>query len=469
MQNRELNIHSKKKSTSAILECFNRKSAVKYPFLYFALLMLMCLSLTLVYCIPSELMKTNIDSSFKTVIEEGTYPKSYIGEPFDNATVIKMLSTAAIDGSGNPFTAAMTAPLYSNSDLNLIHMYSISNESNTISYAKYWNGYLVFLKPLLIFLDIKQIRLLIQTVFYLLLAIVCILFGRRWGTPGIIASISMVISLSLVGSADAVATLPIAPSFIVAVLGSLWIASFVKDHGLQSTSSKSSLYFAFFLLGSITVFFDFLDNPILTYGFPIVTLIVLANRDTEKDGAITFSLLIRVVLLSLIFWTFGYGITWSIKWILASLASGQNMFHVAWESILFRTGIDNGDGSFTYGTPIFAATVMFSVLKFAMYLVYISIAILLCYYLFAIFLHIKQKNQQHRLNEMPRTIALCIVSLTPQLWFLIASNHTIIHGMISYRTQVITLFALFCAAGLAIKDIRARVIEHKQRMATPLS
>ena len=92
------------------------------------------------------------------------------GAHYDNYTTYHMLNIA-VQSVDNPFLDAVSSRLYQGSDPDDGLMHAIAGESNA-AYQRYWHGYVTFLRPLLVFFDIKQIRLICQTTFFVLLVAV---------------------------------------------------------------------------------------------------------------------------------------------------------------------------------------------------------------------------------------------------------------------------------------------------------
>lgn len=134
---------------------------------------LMCLAgyllLVLVYCLPTRNMEAHVQKSVHIFMKEGTYPwlTGIKTSQLDNFTDALMLLTASCPNEGNAWHAAVDTARYcvekKNPVESLISIYGESGvETVTQNYRNYWHGYLVFLKPLLMFFDYSEIRYLIM-------------------------------------------------------------------------------------------------------------------------------------------------------------------------------------------------------------------------------------------------------------------------------------------------------------------
>ena len=85
----------------------------------------------------------------------------------DNFTDALMLLTASHPNTGNVWKDAVCASRLEKEGANtkntLLYVYKDDGtDTYSISYARYWHGYLVFLKPLLLFFNYGQIRSLLM-------------------------------------------------------------------------------------------------------------------------------------------------------------------------------------------------------------------------------------------------------------------------------------------------------------------
>lgn len=89
------------------------------------------------------------------------------------------------------------------------------------SYARYWHGCLVLLKPLLTFFNAKQIRLIFQTTVLVLLGVVSMVLARRFRNLGFVVAIMLLIAYGAFCGMDAAATLPMFFSLALALCGAI--------------------------------------------------------------------------------------------------------------------------------------------------------------------------------------------------------------------------------------------------------
>ena len=400
------------------------KKSISMPVLALLLAGIFWGALILVFCIPVHLMKGNLLASEQIMESESAYPISYTtGISYDNFTVSIMLDEAATR-SGNPIKDSVEARYYYDPDIVSTIAHSINNETNT-SYSRYWHGYLVFLKPLLLFFNVHEIRLILQTALLVLLGLASIAFYRRWGAHGIFYAAALLLSMGLFGAADAAATLPIFSSFAIAAIGCFVLA-------WRDGWSDYDLRRFFFVIGAVTVYFDFLDNPVITLGLPLCVVLLLKYRSYKPRN------LAMTLVQAILFWGLGYGIPWVAKWILAAIVLGPSAFGDAVSQLLFRTGATNIDGMPQTSASSAIAKNIAVVGKLAPLMGILLAVMVACVLAAALRARGKQRAQVIALG-----CGVFLVAILPFAWYCGASNHSDIHaGFLTYRDLIVTLCAL---------------------------
>ena len=123
------------------------------------------LLLLAVYCIPARLVQDECYESLPVLLEEDTYPLDpYSGRKLDNYTDSTILLEVAYPGEESVLDQAVNVyterlELSSSPFKSFMSIYSETGESTApYEYARYWHGYLVFLRPLFAKLNYPQIR-----------------------------------------------------------------------------------------------------------------------------------------------------------------------------------------------------------------------------------------------------------------------------------------------------------------------
>ena len=184
------------------------KPALKYIVVYIILIVLFVVSLTISSLFPSEWIKENMAESANILELESNYKQvnvfyKGVAIPFDNYTDALMLNTAYSIDNARPLYSAFTArknyiPGETNTvieetvgELQVPSGYdkkdSVAELKDTVNgrvlesfeYGRYWHGYLVFLRPLLLIMDLGGIRILLQALIFILCISLIILIIKR--------------------------------------------------------------------------------------------------------------------------------------------------------------------------------------------------------------------------------------------------------------------------------------------------
>ena len=150
------------------------------------------------YALPGGPVRDHVYTSAQTIAEEGLYPEYFGFKLFqmDNYTDTVMLFEAASADEAPPLTAMMTNTAYNVDNFETLAedlQWYIEKDLSTgaqrtdapaltpFSYARYWHGYLIWLRPLLLVTDITGVRVVQYLVLAVLFAAVAVLLRRRCG------------------------------------------------------------------------------------------------------------------------------------------------------------------------------------------------------------------------------------------------------------------------------------------------
>lgn len=175
-----------------------RKLYFKFVMLIMSFIAAGILLLTAAYMLPTDRMKSHVADSDELFNYEGIYPQiiqGYKSSQLDNYTDGLMYATAIHPGSGKPLKDALRNARYEYEDTNMVQ--SLNDYANDVSakedlryemiYPRYWHGYLIFLKPLLFFFNVSEIRMINMVLqgglLLLLLFLVRRRMGERWQIP----------------------------------------------------------------------------------------------------------------------------------------------------------------------------------------------------------------------------------------------------------------------------------------------
>lgn len=276
-------------------------------------------------------------------------------------------------------------------------------------YGRYWHGNTFLTRYLLVFFDYISIRLLLYIITTLLSVWCAILLWRRasWQTAavvafGLAASYAFMMQFSM----------QFAPVLILALAGMIALV------GTRRAVSAERQSIAFFVIGSLTCYFDLLTAPMLTLGLMLVLQAALMPEGTLWQGW-------RCSLGSALLWAAGYVGTWVSKWIIATLFTSENVIADGIHNTLNRSDI----GDYSRWDAIMANL---DLLPWQ----FILIAVLLL-----VVLAVVRFNAQGWL----RAVQLLPIALLPWVWYFLAANHSYLHCWFTFRAQAVSIAAILLA------------------------
>ena len=379
--------------------------------------------------LPGEPVRRNLARSVPGLQQEGMYPEYFGFKLFqmDNYTDTIMLFEAASADETDPLTAAMTNTAY-----NIDNFSTLADDLGTylearaagtplpadlepFSYARYWHGYLIWLRPLLCLMPYAGVRV----VQYLALAaLFALVLAGLWRRAGPRVAVWFAVSQLAVAVFFVPHQVQFFTCFFIAYAGCAWVLARERD--------VWSLSVGLIVLGVATAFCDLLVTPILTLGLPMACwLLCVAQRLVASPRQCA------AVVAGSLCWGVGYGGCWALKWALAGLVTGQDVIGDALHQIGVRTTADTWHGieltwgnifQFVYDTlagrglfwPLVAACVL-------------AVA------LFAVCVRGR--------DALARALPLGLTALMAPAWLCLLRTHSIQHGWFTWRALAVALFA----------------------------
>ena len=137
-------------------------------------------------------------------------------------------------------------------------------DANKIDYARYWNGYLVYMKPLLLFFNVSEIRIINMILQLLLVCIVIIGLEKRLGFR---YALSFGATVAFMNPVALSASIQFYDVYYL-MLFQMIIVIYCEKY-LDKNKRKEKLLL---VSGILVAFFDFLTYPIVAFGFLIILL-----------------------------------------------------------------------------------------------------------------------------------------------------------------------------------------------------
>jgi len=387
-----------------------------------------------VYALPNERAVENIREALPLYEREGTYPSWALGEhsKLDNFTDAIML-LEIIHPTTDLIDAAMLNPRFvlpaEEKPVDaLIKILRGDTEglSETI-YPRYWHGYLVILKPLLLLMKANHARIFLAYGVFILFVAALLLCQKILGTPYALALAAAVMILNLVSVSMSFQFAPIYFITMTAIIFMLKKNRRLFDDGLY-------IYF-FAAVGILIAFFDFLTYPIFSVGMLLTFWYVLNRRELLKEK---LRAIFKMMTSLLIAWSVGYGGMWSGKWIVSQILTGYETFANAIHQVAVYSRVENDLANVGWQiTSLGAIQRNIAVLGHGPIRIFLFAAII-----FLLYLLISRRRSLSRRKILPYLFPAAL----PFVWYALASGHSHIHAFFTYRGLAATIFALACMA-----------------------
>lgn len=405
-------------------------------------LMAATILMLLINLLPEKAMKQHITESVKVMEQEQDYHEvipGMISSRLDNFTDSIMLVSSAhkaetglIDRTMNGYRVLYEGKTPSET----LAAYGTGEEGYSVSpYSRYWHGYQIVLKPLLLFFNYQEIRYLNMCLQFLLIIGIVIEMVKK--KMGIYIFSYMVMLFSLMPFSIGL-SLQFSSVFYITN-----IAVYVLLKWFEIIKEKKNFFLFFLIVGMLTSFMDLLTYPLVTLGIPLVFYFLLMEKKTLLYNVI------KTVKYSII-WAIGYIGMWSGKWIIGSILLRKNIITDAIDALLNRTSSETADASFTHWSVIEKNTgAMFSTPVKLLFLgtLLILLVVLIC------------KTIRDKKNYFANWHYLLIACM-PIAWYMVAANHSYMHFWFTYRELSILIFAVLIWESANVKQcIKANNME----------
>lgn len=287
------------------------------------------------------------------------------------------------------------------------------------SYARYWHGYLVILKPLLLLTSVNTLRLLNSAIQLLLIGCVIVGLCRRDASQ---LAMGFLLSLPFLFWVSTYASLSLSICFYIMVL------SLLIQLKWDSRLASKGLYGEFFLtIGMATSYFDFLTYPLVTLVFPLTLSLYLHGGDLGRR--------MRAVLGYSAQWFVGYMGLWASKWVLTDLLTGSSAIRDALNTLHTRTYCAEGHSRIDGFVSVIGKNIQPYGNWCFIGLVVIGLALLLR--------GVVRKEIKGR--KPVEFIPFILLALYPLIWFFVTQNHSEQHWQFTCRIFACSVFAVYAA------------------------
>ena len=380
---------------------------------------------------PREWIQKNTEESASILKSLGN-PSRVLNTLFDNDTDTLMINNAYSMDPNNTLESALLGrrnylpekqqtvyqDMYVESNMQTEENYIIqdqlirtvnNNISESFEYARYWHGYVAFLRPLLIFLNFNEIRALSTGLLAFLALIALMLLYKR-----IKFKYCFVIILALLCSEYFIMgfTLQGLMTFVISMISTIIICirfDKIKNIGLY-----------FFSIGMVTCYFDLLTHPLITLGIPMIIYLLIK----QEKGKISLKEAIKIIVKNTLLWGMGWIITNLTKWIIVDILYNRNLIYKSIMQFIFRSlgtseenlawymGLSNNWNWAFRHTLMFFTTLIF-------YVIYTLI-----------------RNYKNITINVKQAIPYLMIFM-PIAWFMVMVNHTWFHFLFSWRNLIL--------------------------------
>ena len=337
--------------------------------------------------------------------------------------------------SEKPIESTLWAKYYQviKKDTNTDFIDAVENHRDpNVNYLRYWNGCMLFLRPLLTIFNMEQIYLLNKILLSMLSLVLLVVLFKKSKKLAFI----FLLALILVSSWYVTFCIEYSVMFYVMIITSMiamQIDSNKKNKSKDEVDEKLSMLFL--ITGIVTTFFDFLTTELLTIFVPLLFILIIRKEQGRLDR---LKDTIKFVAKVCILWFIGYVGMWIAKWILSSLILHINAFEYVKDNVLLRINGLQGLSSHEvlYGNVVkknFFAIPILDIIKENFYKWEVKLAIIVVIIILLILINWKElKNKKFLL-------IIAFIGITPYIRYLILANHSIRHAMFTFRDQIITI------------------------------
>ena len=379
------------------------------------------LLLLLVYIIPVDMISQHALESAETLSTEGIKPVKF-GLETDTFTDAIMIGEACYD-AGIPAVQASMKSSYSRisgkNTIESLETYVKGEGEQEKSYARYWHGYLVLLKPLLVFFSYREIRILNYIVSVAAMIGIGVLMKRE--KMPILSIGAFYVSLFLCG----IYMIPSCMQFCNMFFLLFAVLIYLLCRHERIYRDQNDVVF-FCIVGMLTAFFDFLTVPLITLAIPLLFGVYLNKKSNIWKTA-----------LDSMMWGIGYGGFWALKWLLASIVLKTNVFENAWKSASVRSSMQLNETKITYRQVLSSN---FECLNGFL----LAVILLGCIVMFLWM--VRQIGVKRTI--VSRNGHMLLIGCMPLAWYFILGNHSFEHNWYTYRELLIFILGiLFCMIG----------------------
>jgi len=405
------------------------------------------LLLVLVFCIPTGRIRANVAKSVDRVLinSEEFSDNAFLQHVIQNKesytdSIMVQYAFEKIEGK-NVYEHAMWAYHYdleeeiwaSEDSLRAVLAGKDPAEMHLREYSRYWHGYLIYLKPLLLIFSWEQLVWLELSAQIIMLVAVAVLSVKKK-----VSGVAPAIVAGLLFMKPELMTVSLTMSVCLIIMLGAVLFQLRKGNWLV----QKRLYPEFFLsVGILTSYFDFLTYPVATLGFPLGIYFLANERET------IWATVKRIVGYSFC-WGVGYAGMWASKWVIADITLQTGTIRDAVWNVIGRTEAIGGRPRMNGGFYVLSLnlqeynSVIYGIMAGA--LIVLAVAAII----WALYRKVPVKA------ILETVVPFLIIGVIPFAWILVVQHHSALHARFTFRILGVAAFALACMSIKMAKTIK---------------
>lgn len=416
---------------------------IKATFCFLVTVMGLWFLLVLSALIPNESISGNMKESAYYFSDKEAFQNSEsarLCEITDNYADSISMNLAWNMGKGNPLVNTINTCYYDGDEYGLnggLYLTVVEDAEPNTDYTRYWHGNLITIRILSLLTDIQGIKLIGFLGFLMLLGVTLAILVKRKHAD---LAVLLLISLAAVQIWNIRLSLEYLPAYVVTFL-------MIPLYLLLEKKSDRYLIYLSVIGGVLTAFYDFLTTETVSVLLPLAMVISVRIKERRNQS---FKEDLFLCGKAGVAWIMAYGGTFLMKWIVAALVTGTDVFSKALGAASERMGNQLPTEEQAMNSlldPLLANfTVLFGGKERVDYLsVGIGVTVIL-----AVLLSVWYLFRQEKAKKVSTGCMLCL--MVPVLVrYLVLGNHSYLHCFFTYRALVVVVFVVLTAFWMKIK------------------
>lgn len=417
----------------------HNKSFIQWIGMYFIMLGGLWLFLIIAAMIPNQRIQENMKKSAVTIGKANAFAYcdgDKMNGIADNYADSIWVNIAWFMGMGNPIKNSVDTWYYDgeNAGENIGLYRAVTEEiaNPNTDYTRYWHGTTGVIRILHLVTDVTGIKNLGFGVILALAAVIMILLIREEKD---LFAVAFFFSICMIKIWNVRLSMEYQPAFILSFLMCILYLCMERK-------GNDKLIFLAIAGGEGIGFFDFLTTETMVILLPLILVITVRALD-ERIG--TWKENLNFLTTQGIAWLISYGVTIIMKWMLASVISGENKFltalHMAKERVNGKVPVKEGTNSILQilNAPAANLSVLFGgtrrIESFSL-----TLGLILLILFFVIFIVGMCNTKKEKKISIGILFGLGSVIL---LRYMVLSNHSYLHAFFTYRGLVSMILAMF--------------------------